>query len=197
MTMHASKGLEFNSVFISGVEEGLIPFVRNGDSEDDQDEEVRLFYVGITRAKRKLMLCHARERRKFGQSAQPARRSFLLDSISMMLTGSKNPKRSVSIPSSLRGNGSSRMSRVKSKTDWGARVAVDLPPPTRKREGTTRDRIEKSRDLIAKVTGSDAPLPLPLRKAKSSGAKTTSTTASSENATGSKPKRASRRRKAE
>jgi len=40
MTMHASKGLEFNSVFISGVEEGLIPFVRNGDSEDDQDEEV-------------------------------------------------------------------------------------------------------------------------------------------------------------
>ncbi|ABO96307.1 predicted protein, partial [Ostreococcus lucimarinus CCE9901] len=103
MTMHASKGLEFNSVFISGVEEGLIPFVRNGDSEDDQDEEVRLFYVGITRAKRKLMLCHARERRRFGQSAQPARRSFLLDSISAMLTGSKKPERSVSIPSTSRG----------------------------------------------------------------------------------------------
>lgn len=199
MTMHASKGLEFNSVFISGVEEGLIPFVRNGDSEDDQDEEVRLFYVGITRAKRKLMLCHARERRRFGQSAQPARRSFLLDSISAMLTGSKKPERSVSIPSTSRGKATSRTSRGKSKTDWGARVAVDLPPPTRKREGTPRDRIEKSRDLIAKVTGSDALLPLPLRKAKAVNANIKdSSTLSSENATsGPKSKRAPRRRKAE
>jgi hypothetical protein len=123
----------------------------------------------------------------------------LLDSISAMLTGSKKPERSVSIPSTSRGKATSRTSRGKSKTDWGARVAVDLPPPTRKREGTPRDRIEKSRDLIAKVTGSDALLPLPLRKAKAVNANIKdSSTLSSENATsGPKSKRAPRRRKAE
>lgn len=186
MTMHASKGLEFDTVFIAGVEDGLIPFIRNGDSDDDQDEEVRLFYVGITRAKRKLMLCHARERRRFGQSPQAARRSFLLDSISATLTGTKKPERPVTLHGGVSARARNGMLE-KGKADWSARVTVDLPPPTRKREGTTRDRIVKSRDLIKKVTGTDAVVPLPLRKAQ----------AASESSSGSsaraKPKRAARR----
>ena len=192
MTMHASKGLEFNSVFIAGVEDGLIPFVRDGNGDDDQDEEVRLFYVGITRAKRKLMLCHARERRRFGQNPQPAKRSFLLDSISAMLTGSKKPERSVSMPRSSTTRGASRSSR--GKVDWGARVAVDLPPPTRKREGSRQDRIDKSRELISKVTGTQSSLPLPLRKAKQLSEKGdgSKNTTKSERA---KPRRTVRRRK--
>ena len=193
MTMHASKGLEFNTVFIAGVEDGLIPFVRNGDGDDDQDEEVRLFYVGITRAKRRLMLCHARERRRFGQSPQPAKRSFLLDSIAATLTGSKKPERSATVHNgvsararnSVRG-GSLRGKVQTAKADWGARVAVDLPPPTRTREGSPRDRIAKSRDLIKKVTGTDAVVPLPLRKAQATSSEETSNA-------NAKPKRAVRR----
>ena len=171
MTMHASKGLEFDSVFIGGIEDGLIPFVRNGDGDDDQDEEVRLFYVGITRAKRKLFLCHARQRRRFGRDPQPARRSFLLDSVSATLTGSMKPERSLSLHdpsrSSARGypRGGSSGGRSRGRVDWTARTVVNQPPPTSKRTGTRSERIAKSRDLIKQVTGDDA-VPLPLRKAR-------------------------------
>jgi len=178
MTLHASKGLEFNSVFIGGIEDGLIPFVRNGDNEDDQDEEVRLFYVGITRAKRKLFLCHARERRRFGQGPQAAKRSFLLDSISAVLAGTKAPERSVSLPppSSKRGGGSAYASArggasKGKKVDWGARVTVDSSarqPATRitsQRQGSRGERIAKTRELVKKVAG-ESTIPLPLRKAQ-------------------------------
>jgi len=173
MTLHASKGLEFNSVFIGGVEDGLIPFIRNGDGEDDQDEEVRLFYVGITRAKRKLFLCHARERRRFGQEPQSARRSYLLDSISAVLSGTKAPERSVSIPpsssSSKRGTSNgARGANGGKKFDWGARVVVDKSPAatiTSQRQGSRDERIANTRELVKKVAGESA-LPLPLRKAK-------------------------------
>lgn len=66
MTLHSAKGLEFPIVFISGLEQGLFPFARYGQENDETEEERRLFYVGITRAKEKLYLLWARERAKFG-----------------------------------------------------------------------------------------------------------------------------------
>src|SRR5690606_37212555 len=67
MTMHNAKGLEFPTVFISGLEDGLFPLSRTVDQPDEFEEERRLFYVGITRAQRKLFLTHARQRRRGGE----------------------------------------------------------------------------------------------------------------------------------
>ena len=68
MTLHAAKGLEFPVVFICGVEEGLIP---HGTGDVDVDEERRLFYVGLTRAKDEVLLTRARSRRLYGKRIKP------------------------------------------------------------------------------------------------------------------------------
>jgi len=75
MTMHAAKGLEFPVVFIAGMEEGLFPHSRSSEDQDEVEEERRLFYVGMTRAERRLFLTSAARRRVFGeyQSTEPSR----------------------------------------------------------------------------------------------------------------------------
>jgi DNA helicase-2/ATP-dependent DNA helicase PcrA len=78
MTLHASKGLEFPVVFIVGCEENLIPYRRQGQSTDIEEER-RLLYVGMTRAQEKLILTHAKTRLLFGQKCQNAPSRFLSD----------------------------------------------------------------------------------------------------------------------
>jgi DNA helicase-2/ATP-dependent DNA helicase PcrA len=75
MTLHNAKGLEFDVVFLLGVEEGLLPHARSGDSETEIEEERRLFYVGLTRARERAFLSHARRRLLFGavRDALPSR----------------------------------------------------------------------------------------------------------------------------
>ena len=79
ITLHAAKGLEFPVVFIAGLEEGLFPHSRALDDEKELEEERRLAYVGITRAKRRLYLSHAWRRATWGmgQASVPSR--FLLE----------------------------------------------------------------------------------------------------------------------
>lgn len=67
MTLHAAKGLEFEAVFITGLEEGLFPLARASENPDDLEEERRLFYVGMTRAKKHLTICYALMRSRFGE----------------------------------------------------------------------------------------------------------------------------------
>ena len=67
MTMHAVKGLEFDYVFVVGFEEGLFPHVNSMESNDELEEERRLCYVAITRAKKKLYLINARSRILYGK----------------------------------------------------------------------------------------------------------------------------------
>jgi len=75
MTLHCAKGLEFPMVFIIGVEEGILPHYRRGEEIEDLEEERRLFYVGITRAKEKLFLSRTETRYTFGttRSNRPSR----------------------------------------------------------------------------------------------------------------------------
>lgn len=77
MTLHSAKGLEFPIVFISGIEEGLLPFSRANQNHDEEEEERRLFYVGITRAQKKLFLSYARERMRFGSYSMQNPSRFL------------------------------------------------------------------------------------------------------------------------
>jgi DNA helicase II / ATP-dependent DNA helicase PcrA len=72
MTLHSAKGLEFDVVFLAGLEEGLLPHSRSFDSPDGIEEERRLFYVGMTRAKRSLVLSRARYRRTYGSQGMRA-----------------------------------------------------------------------------------------------------------------------------
>jgi len=75
MTLHSAKGLEFPVVFLVGMEEGLFPSQRSVDDEGRLEEERRLAYVGITRARERLIVTHAESRRMHGTEmlARPSR----------------------------------------------------------------------------------------------------------------------------
>ncbi len=81
MTVHAAKGLEFKYVFITGLEDGLFPHQRMGDSKsgEDSEEERRLFYVALTRARNKLFLSFANFRTIFGSRQINAPSEFIAD----------------------------------------------------------------------------------------------------------------------
>jgi len=77
MTLHQAKGLEFDYVFIVGVEEGFLPHSRSFDNFESLEEERRLFYVGITRAKKKLCISFAKKRFIFGRRFYALKSRFL------------------------------------------------------------------------------------------------------------------------
>jgi DNA helicase-2/ATP-dependent DNA helicase PcrA len=81
MTLHASKGLEFPVVFLVGLEQGLFPSYRSLEDPASLEEERRLCYVGITRAKERLFLSHASERRLWGGMREPAVPSVFLSEL--------------------------------------------------------------------------------------------------------------------
>jgi DNA helicase-2/ATP-dependent DNA helicase PcrA len=81
MTLHASKGLEFPVVFLVGLEQGLFPSYRSLEDPAALEEERRLCYVGLTRAKERLFLSHASERRLWGGMREPAVPSVFLSEI--------------------------------------------------------------------------------------------------------------------
>lgn len=79
MTLHASKGLEFNTIFLIGMEEGLFPHSRSLMDKEELEEERRLCYVGLTRAKEKLYLSFANRRLFFGTRTQNTVSRFIAD----------------------------------------------------------------------------------------------------------------------
>jgi DNA helicase-2/ATP-dependent DNA helicase PcrA len=77
MTIHSAKGLEFKQVFIVGTEEGLFPSVMSSSSQKEIEEERRLFYVAVTRAEKKLIICYSKLRYKWGQLATTQQSRFI------------------------------------------------------------------------------------------------------------------------
>jgi len=92
MTLHNAKGLEFPVVFIAGLEDGLFPMMRAFDDPKQLEEERRLFYVGITRAERKLYMSYARRRRR-GRDWMDSVPSSFLESVPKELTDIRHSER--------------------------------------------------------------------------------------------------------
>jgi DNA helicase-2/ATP-dependent DNA helicase PcrA len=99
LTLHAAKGLEFPVVFIVGLEEKLLPHSRSMDDSEQMEEERRLFYVGVTRAKERLYLLHTYRRTLHGESAVRDPSRFLHDIPAHLVEGpgKKRPARQDSL----------------------------------------------------------------------------------------------------
>ncbi|KRG87515.1 DNA-dependent helicase II [Stenotrophomonas daejeonensis] len=115
MTLHSAKGLEFPLVFLAGMEEGLFPGARSLEESGRLEEERRLAYVGITRARQKLVLGYAESRRIHGQDNYSLPSRFLRE-IPRELLNEVRPKVQVSRPASL---GASRVA---------GHAALEAPP---------------------------------------------------------------------
>ena len=89
MTVHAAKGLEFDAVFVVGMEQGLFPSLRN-DEARDPEEERRLFYVALTRARKHLFLSYAYARTKYGTREGALPSEFLSDIDARLLADSES-----------------------------------------------------------------------------------------------------------
>ncbi|NEL79541.1 MAG: ATP-binding domain-containing protein, partial [Xanthomonas perforans] len=100
MTLHSAKGLEFPIVFLVGLEDGLFPSARSLEESGRLEEERRLAYVGITRARQKLVLCYAESRRIHGQDNYNVPSRFLRE-IPRELLHEVRPKVQVSRTASL------------------------------------------------------------------------------------------------
>ena len=147
ITLHAAKGLEFPVVFIAGLEEGLFPHNRALDDEKELEEERRLAYVGITRAKRRLFLSHAWRRATWGGGGMSVPSRFLLEIPAELMVGPqlqrgrrprRRPRPRPRVPASA-ARGSGRGSgRVAARTGRGAGGRARRRPASRSaRRGTS------------------------------------------------------------
>ncbi len=104
MTLHSAKGLEFNKIFITGLEEGLLPHYLSTENPHQLEEERRLCYVGITRARRSLSLSRAENRRIYGKERYNSPSRFLQELPEALLrctsSSGMNPRGGLPLPSS-------------------------------------------------------------------------------------------------
>jgi DNA helicase-2/ATP-dependent DNA helicase PcrA len=147
MTVHSAKGLEFHSVFISGLEEGLFPHENSLTEADGLDEERRLMYVAITRARRRLYCTYAQSRMLHGQTRYNIRSRFLLELPPLLLRA---------VGGSVTRGRAGASSYGSSMT--GERLSVDIGPATPWRIGQSVMHPKFGRGVIvgAEGRGSDA-----------------------------------------
>ena len=128
MTVHASKGLEFDAVFITGLEEGLFPHENSMSDNDGLEEERRLMYVAITRARKRLYVSHAQTRMLHGQTRYHIKSRFLEELPEEALKWI-TPKRSAfaNIPAAFSGAGGARPAWGNSGIYPNFDAAVPLP----------------------------------------------------------------------
>jgi DNA helicase-2/ATP-dependent DNA helicase PcrA len=134
MTIHAAKGLEFSCVFAAGLEESLFPNAMSINSREELEEERRLFYVVITRAKERLWISYAGQRYKFGSLIQNEPSRFIEELPDQFIDrsfaggGSRNSGFSTSAFDRMHGGGwASKSSSSQAEKQYG-------PPPSRKKD---------------------------------------------------------------
>jgi len=92
MTIHSAKGLEFGTVYVCGLEEGLFPIARAMESPGELEEERRLFYVAVTRAKERVALLWAMSRHRFGMEQYSSRSRFIDEIPKVLIEGDTDAK---------------------------------------------------------------------------------------------------------
>ena len=139
MTLHSAKGLEFPVVILAGLEEGLFPHSRSAEDEEELEEERRLCYVGMTRARSRLVLTGAARRRVFGEykASEPSR---FIDEVPAELVDRVMP--------SFSSTGYQRRSRTRTTTSRPTRTAAAAAAAAiacarRRRPTPTRTRISR------------------------------------------------------
>ena len=155
MTVHTAKGLEFPMVVIAGLEDGLFPLSRSLEDPDALEEERRLFYVGITRAERVLMLTWARTRRRNGEQLASRLSSFITPEAERLLSVRQTARlrSSVRVFGGTRG-GARGWGRDEGDEPFGGGFGDDLPrwrPDARREQAVEVDDV--SQDLPAFVRG--------------------------------------------
>jgi DNA helicase-2/ATP-dependent DNA helicase PcrA len=142
MTLHTAKGLEFDAVFVTGVEEGLLPHQMSAGEVGGPAEERRLFYVGITRARKRLYLSLAMTRAQFGEVgvAMPSR--YLQEIPSELIDWKQSPGDATS-----RGGTQPRALNARREGGFSFRESVgQLPPAPRPKTEWTSQVTNKVRD---------------------------------------------------
>jgi DNA helicase II / ATP-dependent DNA helicase PcrA len=158
LTLHAAKGLEFPIVFLTGLEDGLLPHSRSLDDGEELAEERRLLYVGITRAKDRVYISHAFRRSFYGDSSVSSPSRFLSDIPFELTDGAaasvrrRNAVSRASTWSDTRSSGSSRYKNRRSAPDvWGeteeagagAEARKSMPVPRAEMNDLLDDSMER------------------------------------------------------
>lgn len=152
LTLHAAKGLEFNQVFITGLDEGVLPHSRSFEEPEEMAEERRLLYVGITRARNKVYLVRANQRSTYGTSdiAEPSR--FIKDLPDRLLVRSGRGSYRTQTPAwrSQDERGSGRTDRwesggttlAPSSSRYNAPIQPPQPPPLTQAQFRAGQRVK-------------------------------------------------------
>lgn len=134
MSLHSSKGLEFKNVFIVGLEEDLFPSALSYNSRDDLEEERRLFYVGITRAKKNLFISYANSRYRWGKLISCEESRFIeeidndfidfIDNNDFSVLQNQSKSSPFVKQKFLRNGNFKKISSLKSDNDFNAKVSI-------------------------------------------------------------------------
>ena len=152
MTLHAAKGLEFPAVFLCGLEEGLFPSGQSAYDDDKLEEERRLCYVGVTRAKKRLYLSYAKERTLYGRT-EPALPSRFLGEMGDAIRMPENRYSRRSAPSERNWSSSQSAEQRFSSASafFTAPIARKQPSETRIDAGTKPEPPKKVLSFSGKV----------------------------------------------
>ena len=151
ITLHQAKGLEFRAVFIVGMEEGLLPHIRSLEDEAEMEEERRLAYVGVTRAKERLYLLRAFRRGFRGMSGPSLPSRFLADIPRRLIA--REPRRA---PTSAAAAGRSRKRPAAAPAAGGGRLPLETAasgPSDAKPHLGTGDKVKHAKFGEGIVTG--------------------------------------------